>query len=94
MTRHKHNQKGHIQFQDPPKPPEMHKPVQNLLDPDARTPLAAHVEYWVLPLAILVYRRKWDSASSYRRFWGRSRTLIALHALQIQQSRLVPQMRK
>jgi len=42
----KHNRKGDVQFQDPPKPPEMHKPVQNLLDPDARTPLAAHVEYW------------------------------------------------
>jgi hypothetical protein len=42
--RHKAN--GEVQFQNPPTPPEMHKPVMNLIDPDARTPLAAHVEYW------------------------------------------------
>jgi hypothetical protein len=42
----KHNAGGEVQFQDPHKPPEMDKPVKNLRDPDARTPLAAHVEYW------------------------------------------------
>jgi hypothetical protein len=42
----KHNAKGEVQLQNPPGPPEMLKPVNNIPDPDARTPLAAHVEYW------------------------------------------------
>lgn len=42
----KHTAAGEAIFSDPPSEPEVHKPVQNLRDSDARTPLAAHVEYW------------------------------------------------
>lgn len=42
----RHDAKGVVQFQDPLVPAEMRKPVNNLRDPEARTPLAAHVEYW------------------------------------------------
>src|SRR6266567_4478833 len=41
-----HNANGGAQFQIPGVLPEMKKRVNNLPDPDARTPLAAHVEYW------------------------------------------------
>jgi hypothetical protein len=41
-----HDAKGKRLIPDPPTPPAMAKPVDNKVDPDARTPLAAHVEYW------------------------------------------------
>lgn len=37
---------GEVQFQIPAVRQETKKTVNNLLDPDALTPLAAHVEYW------------------------------------------------
>ena len=45
-TPDKHDKKGNALIPVPPVPPAMRKPVNNLRDPDARTPLAAHVEYW------------------------------------------------
>jgi hypothetical protein len=45
-TPDKHDKNGNALISVPPIPPAMRKPVNNLTDPDARTPLAAHVEYW------------------------------------------------
>jgi hypothetical protein len=43
----KDNAKNTVAFQDPATAPTIHeRAVKNLLDPDARTPFAAHVEYW------------------------------------------------
>ncbi len=41
----KHNAKENMQFESPVSAPD-NKRVNNLPDPDASTPLAAHVEYW------------------------------------------------
>jgi hypothetical protein len=42
----RHDAKGKVEFRKPLASPEMLKPVRNCPDPDACTPLAAHVEYW------------------------------------------------